>query len=36
MPEVLEPAAKFIIKSMGPYWVIAVFIIGVIHGLKTG
>jgi hypothetical protein len=34
MPEVLEPAAKFIIKSMGPYWVIAVFIIGVIHGLK--
>ncbi len=34
MPEVLEPLAKYIVKSMGPYWLIAVLIVGVIHGLK--
>ncbi|WP_054858057.1 hypothetical protein [Vulcanisaeta sp. JCM 16159] len=34
MPEVLEPLAKYIVKSMGPYWLLAVLIVGVIHGLK--
>ena len=34
MPEVLEPLAKRIVSSMGPYWLLAVFIVGVIHGLK--
>jgi hypothetical protein len=34
MPQVLKPVARFIVKSMGPYWILAVFIIGIIHGLK--
>ena len=34
MPEVLEPVAKAIVKSMGPYWLLAVFIVGAVHGLK--
>ncbi|MGC9135904.1 hypothetical protein [Caldivirga sp.] len=34
MPEILEPLAKYIVRSMGPYWLLAVLIVGVIHGLK--
>ncbi|MGC8848596.1 MAG: hypothetical protein ACP5QE_07125 [Conexivisphaera sp.] len=34
IPEVLEPLAGAIIKSMGPYWLLAVLIVGVVHGLK--
>ena len=34
MPEVLEPLAKYIVKTMGPYWLLAVLIVGIIHGLK--
>ncbi len=36
MPEILEPPlAKYIVRSMGgPYWLLAVLIVGVIHGLK--
>lgn len=34
MPEVLEPLAKHILEYMGPLWLAAVFIIGLVHGLK--
>ncbi len=34
MPEVLEPLARTVVKSMGPYWLLAVLIVGLVHGLK--
>ncbi|WP_349681912.1 hypothetical protein [Caldivirga sp. UBA161] len=34
LPDILEPMAKSIVNSMGPYWLIAVLIVGIIHGLK--
>ncbi|WP_367173614.1 hypothetical protein [Caldivirga sp.] len=34
LPDILEPIAKNIVKSMGPYWLLAVLVIGIIHGLK--
>ncbi|MGC9071741.1 MAG: hypothetical protein ACP5HK_03475 [Acidilobus sp.] len=34
LPEFIEPLARSIISSMGPYWLLAVFVVGVVHGLK--
>jgi hypothetical protein len=34
MPDILEPIAHEIIQVLGGYWPLAIFIIGIIHGLK--
>ncbi len=34
MPNTLDPLARHIVMSMGSYWLLAVLIIGIIHGLK--
>ncbi|MFP3196379.1 MAG: hypothetical protein RXQ74_05870 [Caldivirga sp.] len=34
LPNILEPVAKSMVKSAGPYWLLAVLAVGVIHGLK--
>ncbi|WP_369689108.1 hypothetical protein [Vulcanisaeta thermophila] len=34
MPEVLVPLAKYVLRSMGSFWLLAVFVIGIVHGLK--
>jgi hypothetical protein len=35
LPNILEPVAKSMVESAGPYWLLAVLAVGVIHGLKT-
>ncbi|MGC8636549.1 MAG: hypothetical protein ACP5T5_05960 [Thermoprotei archaeon] len=34
LPEVLMPAAKYLISRMGPLWLLAIFVVGILHGLK--
>jgi hypothetical protein len=34
LPDVLIPVAQSMLKAMGLYWPAAIFLIGVIHGLK--
>ncbi|WP_230937960.1 hypothetical protein [Sulfolobus acidocaldarius] len=34
LPDILEPVARAILTSLGVYWILALFIIGIIHGLK--
>jgi hypothetical protein len=34
LPDILEPVARSVLTYLGVYWPFAVFIIGVIHGLK--
>lgn len=34
LPDILEPIANTILTYLGAYWVLALFIIGIIHGLK--
>ncbi|MFP3203725.1 MAG: hypothetical protein RXR43_16410 [Sulfolobus sp.] len=34
LPDILEPVARSVLTYLGVYWALAVFIIGVIHGLK--
>lgn len=34
LPDILEPIAKEILKTLGPYWYIGILVIGMVHGLK--
>jgi len=34
LPDILEPIAREILLVLGAYWPLAIFIIGIVHGLK--
>jgi len=34
LPDILEPIAHKILLVLGIYWPLAIFIIGIVHGLK--
>ncbi|BDB97873.1 hypothetical protein [Saccharolobus caldissimus] len=34
MPDILEPIAHKVLLALGIYWPLAIFIIGIIHGIK--